>query len=45
MRKQLKKNSTYWPRIDTESHGWINWNWSGEEILNFIKAFDDPNKI
>jgi len=42
MRKQLKKNSTYWPRIDTESHGWINWNWSGEEILNFIKAFDDP---
>ena len=42
IRKQVKKNSTYWPRLDTESHGWINWNWSGEEVLNFIKAFDDP---
>ena len=42
LRKQMKINSTYWPRIDTESHGWINWNWSGEEIFNFIKAFDKP---
>jgi methionyl-tRNA formyltransferase len=42
LRKQMKKNSTYWPRMDTESHGWINWNWSGEEILNFIQAFDKP---
>ena len=38
IKKQVKKNSTYWPRLDTETHGWINWNWSGEEIYNFIKA-------
>lgn len=42
MRKQNKKMSTYWPRIDTENHGWINWNWSGEEILSFIRAFGHP---
>lgn len=44
IKKQLKKNSTYWPRLDTETHGWINWNWSGNEIITFIKAFGSPYK-
>ena len=41
-RKQLKKNSIYWPRLDTEIHGWINWDWSTNEIKSFINAFGDP---
>ena len=42
IKKQLRKNSTYWPRLDTQTHGWINWNWPGKEIFYFIKAFDNP---
>lgn len=34
--------STYWPRLKAEQNAWINWNWSGEEIELFIRAFDDP---
>ena len=41
-KKQSKTHSTYWPRLDTEIHGWINWSWSGNDIVNFIKAFGDP---
>ena len=41
-RDQNISRSTYWPRINTEIHGWINWDWSGIEISRFIKGFDDP---
>jgi methionyl-tRNA formyltransferase len=34
--------STYFPRLATEHNGWINWNWSAEEIEQFICAFDEP---
>jgi methionyl-tRNA formyltransferase len=34
--------STYWPRLKADQNAWINWNWSGEEIELFIRAFDDP---
>lgn len=34
--------STYWPRLHTPTHGWIDWNWSAAEIERFICAFDDP---
>jgi methionyl-tRNA formyltransferase len=32
----------YWPRLNSEIHGWIDWNWSGEEIASFIGAFGPP---
>lgn len=34
--------STYWPRLSTEENGFINWSWNLSEILNFIKAFEEP---
>lgn len=34
--------STYWPRLNTPIHGYIDWNWPAAEIEKFICAFDDP---
>lgn len=34
--------STYFPRLSTQEHGFINWNWTAKEIEHFIRAFDDP---
>lgn len=34
--------SEYWPRLNTEIHGWIDWGWRGLEIVNFIQAFGSP---
>ena len=41
-KKQSKKNSSYWPRLKTDLHGWIDWNWNAKEIVLFIKAFEEP---
>ena len=34
--------STYWPRLHTDSHAFIDWHWDLKEIEQFICAFDDP---
>lgn len=34
--------SSYWPRLNASFNSWINWDWSGEDIELFIRAFDDP---
>lgn len=34
--------STYYPRLHTPTHAWIDWSWPPEEIERFILAFDDP---
>jgi methionyl-tRNA formyltransferase len=34
--------SSYWPRLQSDVHGYIDWQWSVEEIERFICAFDDP---
>lgn len=39
---QKEINSVYMPRIDTNTHSYINWSWSGKEILSFIRSFDKP---
>jgi methionyl-tRNA formyltransferase len=39
---QLDYNSTYYPRIRTETHGWIDWSWGPHDLEKFILAFDDP---
>lgn len=41
-RPQNKINNYYWPLLQTEINGVINWAWSGKEIKIFIDAFDDP---
>lgn len=34
--------SSYYPKLNTEVHGYINWEWSVDEIVRFINAFSDP---
>lgn len=34
--------STYWPRLNTYRHAFIDWNWNLSQIECFINAFDDP---
>jgi len=41
-RRQLEYCSSYYPRLHTETHGWINWAWNAHEIANFVCAFDEP---
>lgn len=40
--KQQEEISTYWPRLSTDIHGYINWKWELLDIENFICAFDSP---
>ncbi len=40
--KQQKYFGTYWPRLATDAHGFIDWSWTLREIELFICAFDDP---
>lgn len=41
-RKQIENNSFYWPRLNTDANGYINWDWSARDVELFINAFDDP---
>ncbi len=34
--------ATYWPRMHTPTHGWIDWNIDVEMLDRFVCAFDDP---
>lgn len=40
--KVQEQFSTYFPRLHTLRHGYIDWSWDSEEIERFICAFDDP---
>jgi methionyl-tRNA formyltransferase len=37
-----ESKSLYLPRLNTIQQAWIDWSWSGEEIEQFICAFDEP---
>jgi len=39
---QDELKATFFPRLHTQSHAFIDWSWDREEIINFIRAFDDP---
>ncbi len=39
---QDDSTSAYWPRLNTKTNGFIDWSWNVNEILNFIRAFDEP---
>jgi methionyl-tRNA formyltransferase len=39
---QLNHSSSYYPRLHTPTHGWIDWSWSPSEIDTFILSFDAP---
>ncbi len=40
-RPQPTFSATYYPRLNTPAHGWIDWSWPSEDIERFILAFDD----
>ena len=40
--KQQEYLSSYFPRLNTFEHGWIDWNYYVSELERFICAFDDP---
>ena len=44
LKKQSERLSTYWPRLNTDLHSYINWNNDLINIQNFINAFDSPYK-
>ena len=39
---QQNEFSSYFPRLNTKIHGYINWSWDAYEITKFVTAFDDP---
>jgi methionyl-tRNA formyltransferase len=39
---QTVEDSTYFPRLNTETHGAIDWSWSADCIERFIRAFGYP---
>jgi methionyl-tRNA formyltransferase len=41
---QNNNKSYYWPRLNSDIDGKINWNWDAEDIIKFIKAFSCPFK-
>jgi methionyl-tRNA formyltransferase len=34
--------SRYWPRLNTDVHGYISWQWDAKAVCRFISAFGDP---
>jgi len=40
--KQLNYGSFYWPKINSDIDGLINWNWNADEIIDFIRGFSKP---
>lgn len=39
---QNEESSTYFPRLSSEIHSWINWNWSCYDVVSFVRAFSHP---
>lgn len=42
LKHQLNYLGTYYPRLNTDLNGWIDWNLKSYQIERFINAFDDP---
>lgn len=40
--KQIEYFSSYWPRLSTAKHGWIDWGDNIVSLERFICAFDKP---
>lgn len=34
--------SSYWPRLNSDVHGWIDWSWTANDIDTFVQAFAPP---
>src|SRR5207237_9880737 len=42
LRLQNENISTYFPRLNSERQGYIDWTWPGDAIERFILAFSTP---
>ena len=42
LRPQAEHTSSYWPRLNTKVHGYLDWSWPLEDLAAFIDAFDEP---
>jgi methionyl-tRNA formyltransferase len=42
LRSQVDYLGSYWPRLSTDKHAFIDWSWTREDIRRFICAFDEP---
>jgi methionyl-tRNA formyltransferase len=40
--EQDHTTSTYFPRLETDTHGWVDWSLPADEIIRSIRAFDKP---
>jgi len=40
--KQKHSGSYYWPRLNADKDGKINWAWDAKDIVSFIRAFSRP---
>lgn len=40
--QQDNEISTYWPRLNTELQGFIDWDWRVDYLEKFIRSFDRP---
>jgi len=40
--KKQKGKNFYWPRLNSDKDGKINWDWKAKDIVLFIKAFSHP---
>jgi len=34
--------SSYWPRLHTDTHGYVDWSWKVTDLERFVCAFDEP---
>ena len=39
---QDHSSSSYFPRLSSDIHGWIDWKWSAPDIVSFVNAFSYP---
>jgi len=37
-----ERESSFFPFLNTPRHGWVNWQWTTDQIDRFIRAFDEP---
>jgi len=42
IRAQQDELSSYWPRLSSDIHGFVDWSWKLVDIERFICAFDSP---
>jgi methionyl-tRNA formyltransferase len=40
--KQNSNNSYYWPKLNSDVDGKINWDWDARDIASFIRGFSHP---